>query len=110
MTGDVNALGNPLVGSRKRRAGGRHRSGVGAIAVFIPLVREVSARHDNLLFHQSSAMHDLAVRQWRVLLSKPILWCTGAAAGIADDPGALIVSYSWTSAVRLLPKASGLER
>jgi hypothetical protein len=92
MTGDLDALGNPLAGSRKHRAGGRQRSGIRAVAVFIPLVREVSARHDNLLFHQSSAMHDLAVRQWRVLLSKPVLWCLGAAAGIADHPNALIVS------------------
>jgi hypothetical protein len=92
MTGELDALGNPLVGFRKHCAGGRHRSGVRAVAVFIPLVREVSARHDNLLFHQSSAMHDLAVRQWRILLSKPILWCLGAAAGIADHPGALTVS------------------
>jgi hypothetical protein len=93
MTGDLDALGNPLVGSRKHRAGGRSRTGVGAIAVFVPLVREVGARHDNLLFQQSSAMHDLAVRQWRILLSKPVLWCLGGAAGIiADHPGALTAS------------------
>jgi hypothetical protein len=71
MKGDLDALHNRLADSLGLRVDARCRSGVGAIGVFIPLVRKVPIRgrwRDVLLFRQLSAMHDDVVRDWRVLL------------------------------------------
>jgi hypothetical protein len=81
------ALPNILDGSRIRRIDRRHRAGVGAIAVLLPLVLTPDRgeeRHDKLLFHQLCAMHDDDLRHRRLVLPKPRLQ-RGAQFG-ADAP------------------------
>jgi hypothetical protein len=65
----------------------RSTGGGGTIGVLVPMVRQVPCirirRCNLLLFQQLSAVHDDAVRRWRILHQKSILPCgaDGAAAG-----------------------------
>ena len=75
---------NPPAGFRIRRADRADRPGIGAIAILLPMVFEAEhegGRHDILLFHQLSAVHDDCVGHRRVLLSKPVLSCGSAERG-----------------------------
>jgi hypothetical protein len=61
--------------SDRCRAARRNANGVGAIAVFIPMVRKgrLEDRSNILLLHQLCAVHDHIVGNWRILLPKSVL-------------------------------------
>src|SRR5271154_5726688 len=63
------ASANPVAFSDRRSAAWRNPGGICAIADQLSMVREVQIDRCNLLlFHKLSAVHDVAVRHWRVLL------------------------------------------
>jgi hypothetical protein len=73
----LNALPSDLVGSPICCADGVDRRSINAIAVLLSMVLETkhgeSRRHDVVLFHQLSAVHDHDLRHWRVVLPKSVL-------------------------------------
>ena len=79
------ALDSPS--SDRHRAARRNPDGIGAIGVFLSMVRAggLQERPDILLLHQPRAVHDYIVRHWRILLPEPVL---SLGAGHGDGKGA----------------------
>src|SRR5712672_3169584 len=76
--GGFDAHANSFAFRDRCRTTCRNASGIGAIALLLPVVLKAGRkrfRHDIVLFHQLSAVHDDDFRHWRVVLSKPVLSC-----------------------------------
>jgi hypothetical protein len=89
------ALANHSIGNLCRGAAGRYPGRIGAIAIFVSMVRDQGPqRRDVLLLHQLGTMPDDTVRNRRPLHPEPLLPCpTAAPASTAAHRGAPKVSF-----------------